>query len=494
METKTKRVLNHEGHPAHTLQLMHKEASFNCDACFGDAKDSSYVCTTCEFWIHKRCAFAASMIPDPSYHHHSLNLIYSIPDMHRYFQHFCYICGELVRKNSWLYYCHKCTFFVHMTCSASTDSVSTSSDFEEQGDGHECDLVEFPLPSEESVLDLILTQCGKFQVDNAIEISKSTNDPQIIEEHWSHKDHPLEKLQFSTSENENSNKNYDEVLICDGCIQPITESHPTYYACIQCDFFLHSFCATKIPLELPVGGSSFHPQHSLQLRKTDKFYNHVKCGVCWYKTNGFYYHCEPCDIKIDIRCAFLPARIKHKSHKHHSLVQRPCHSLVQNHRDHASCSSSRIRIDGGVGYACETCTNFQIHILCLFYASTIKHRYDDHPITLRYPPFFYEGVIRCDVCEEQVHNQGLLYHCGNCDQSFHYKCLRLADNVKLGRTMKLTLNNQPHTLVYVVKMSERNESPMYICGICRTSYESSFFLECEGCGLLVCRKCISKLQ
>ncbi|WOG90335.1 hypothetical protein DCAR_0209578 [Daucus carota subsp. sativus] len=410
------RVLNHEGHPAHTLQLMHKEASFNCDACFGDAKDSSYVCTTCEFWIHKRCAFAASMIPDPSYHHHSLNLIYSIPDMHRYFQHFCYICGELVRKNSWLYYCHKCTFFVHMTCSASTDSVSTS------------------------------------------------------------------------------NKNYDEVLICDGCIQPITESHPTYYACIQCDFFLHSFCATKIPLELPVGGSSFHPQHSLQLRKTDKFYNHVKCGVCWYKTNGFYYHCEPCDIKIDIRCAFLPARIKHKSHKHHSLVQRPCHSLVQNHRDHASCSSSRIRIDGGVGYACETCTNFQIHILCLFYASTIKHRYDDHPITLRYPPFFYEGVIRCDVCEEQVHNQGLLYHCGNCDQSFHYKCLRLADNVKLGRTMKLTLNNQPHTLVYVVKMSERNESPMYICGICRTSYESSFFLECEGCGLLVCRKCISKLQ
>lgn len=120
------RVLNHEGHPAHTLQLMHKEASFNCDACFGDAKDSSYVCTTCEFWIHKRCAFAASMIPDPSYHHHSLNLIYSIPEMHRYFQRLCYICGELIRKNSWLYYCHKCTFLVHMKCVTRSDSGSTS--------------------------------------------------------------------------------------------------------------------------------------------------------------------------------------------------------------------------------------------------------------------------------------------------------------------------------------------------------------------------------
>lgn len=110
----------------------------------------------------------------------------------------------------------------------------------------------------------------------------------------------------------------------DGCIQPITATYPSYYACIQCDFFLHSLCACKLPQELPIGAFPFHPQHSLFLQKKSRFYDTVTCGICNFSTNGFYYECETCDIKIDIFCAFLPARIKHK---YHPLVQRPS-SLV----------------------------------------------------------------------------------------------------------------------------------------------------------------------
>lgn len=184
------------------------------------------------------------------------------------------------------------------------------------------------------------------------------------------------------------------MLICDGCIQPITVSHPYYYACIQCSFFLHSFCATKLPIELPAGASPFHPQHPLLLRKRDIFYDFVKCGVCFYSTNGFYYHCETCDIIVEICCAFSPSRINHISHKHYSLVQRPC--------SNSKCSLCRNWISKGVEYACETCNDFHIHLHCAHYPSRMKHKYDFHPVTLRYPPFFYEGVFYCEICEEQV--------------------------------------------------------------------------------------------
>lgn len=86
------RMLCHEGHPEHTLKLMHMRALFTCDACYEEAEDSSYACTTCELWIHKRCALTPLIIPTTTYHHHPLYLIYSIPDMHRYFERLCTLC------------------------------------------------------------------------------------------------------------------------------------------------------------------------------------------------------------------------------------------------------------------------------------------------------------------------------------------------------------------------------------------------------------------
>lgn len=54
------RVLHHQGHKVHTLTLMKKTVLFECDTCNKTAEDSSYVCTTCDFWIHMSCAFPPS--------------------------------------------------------------------------------------------------------------------------------------------------------------------------------------------------------------------------------------------------------------------------------------------------------------------------------------------------------------------------------------------------------------------------------------------------
>ncbi|WOG90371.1 hypothetical protein DCAR_0209615 [Daucus carota subsp. sativus] len=486
--------LLHQGHEEHTLVLQ-RQALFKCDACWVEAKDYSYVCKTCDFWIHKKCALSPPVIAEPAYHHHPVTLIFSIPDEHRYFLRYCNICGHYVPVNSWIYYCHKCTYFVHMKCATST--VSALNETEAASSDNDPDLIEFPLHSEEALFDLITTQCSKFRVDfegedkDATMISTEPNDPHIIEQHWSHPYHPLQ-LKSIISENDNNNNNDDDddddarVLICDGCIQPITVTHPSYYACLQCGFFLHSVCATRLPKELPTGVSSFHPLHSLTLAKRPKFYEGVQCGFCGCDTNGFFYECEDCDIKIDLCCAFLPARIKYKSHKHHPLVLRPLSSYV--------CSVSRFVISMGMEYGCEICSNFRVGIFSVSFPSTMKHKYDDHPVTLRYPPFFYEGVFYCELCEEQVNNQGWLYHRGHSDHSFHSDCLLFWHRMKLGGTIRLDINDETHTLAYALKRNVRKNSPLYICGNCGDGYAYGLFFECDGCGFLICIECVRKMD
>lgn len=276
------------------------------------------------------------------------------------------------------------------------------------------------------------------------------------------------------------------MLICDGCIKPISPTYTSYYGCIQCGFFLHSVCATKLPKELPAGVSQFHPQHSLHLEKRSRFYSLVRCGVCGFRTNGFYYECETCDIIFDICCAILPARIKHKSHKHHPLVRRPTSGSI--------CSVSKFRIFGGMEYACEICSDFQIDMSCVSFPSTIRHKYDDHAISLRDPPFFYEGAFYCETCEEPVNNQYSLFHCGECDHTFHWHCSRWQSRIKLGGTIELDINNELHTLAFVYKRNVRRNSPLYFCSKCGLGYNSNHFFECDGCGYLICIKCVSQVN
>ncbi|XP_063945955.1 uncharacterized protein LOC135151436 [Daucus carota subsp. sativus] len=340
----------------------------------------------------------------------------------------------------------------------------------------------------ESMFNLIVTQCCKSQVnfegedEISVAMSVTSNDPHIIEKHWSHQIHPLKQLQFPTCDNDSDDSDDDRrELICNGCIQPITVSHPSYYACIECGFFIHSFCATKLPQKLPVGALHFHPHHSLMLQMKDKFYDTVVCEVCGFWTNGFYYHCQTCDIYVDIRCAFLPTRIKYKSHKHHSLVQRPALN--------STCSITRYRNEFGV-YGCETCNNFQIDICCIIIPSRMEHKYDSHPLTLRYPPFFYEGAFYCEICEERVNNQDLLYHCSESEHSYHYTCVFWLNNVKLGGTIKVIISDKPHTLALVMKTPTRKK-PIHTCSQCFSFSDSfSFLLECDGCGLLACFYCL----
>lgn len=106
----------------HPLTFMQREDTFYCDACGTEGQDLSYRCTTtsCQFWVHDRCASSLQVIKRND-HHHSLELAYSIPYSERNFDHCCYICNKIVHPTYWVYYCPSRRYFAHLKCAASKE-------------------------------------------------------------------------------------------------------------------------------------------------------------------------------------------------------------------------------------------------------------------------------------------------------------------------------------------------------------------------------------
>lgn len=336
-------------------------------------------------------------------------------------------------------------------------------------------LVQFPVLNKESFIDLIIDLFAKGNDDNIkLEIVEGTSHdlPKTLR-HWSHKNHPLILLQEAQTNDE---------LICNGCIQPITGFHQNiYYACIGCNYFLHKFCA-ELPGKLAAGAFSRHSEHPLVLyHNINKFYI-VKCNACGLLTNGFFYQCVECDIRFDMVCCFLPNSIKHESHHHPLNYSAPSKSLICD-----ACGYVRIGVEL---FKCESssCSGYQIHKSCVLYPSQLRHRWDPHPISLIYPPFFHQGQIYCEICEEEINPNNWLYHCRECDQSFHTDCIRPYHNAKVGDEVIVDLHE--HALTYVHKRKRLYPRP-FMCSVCSQDLGTvRTVFECANCDILICRACV----
>lgn len=103
----------------HKLTLSTRLASFECDACQKVDTDFSYMCYTCQFWIHLSCSNLPTLFECKTRHKHPLRLAYSLPENYRTFRQSCKICTEQVYPTDWLYYCPNCRFFAHIKCATS---------------------------------------------------------------------------------------------------------------------------------------------------------------------------------------------------------------------------------------------------------------------------------------------------------------------------------------------------------------------------------------
>ncbi|KAM7528447.1 hypothetical protein LguiB_031857 [Lonicera macranthoides] len=256
--------------------------------------------------------------------------------------------------------------------------------------------------------------------------------------------------------------------LCRGCSRPISVP---FYTCRDCNFFLHKCCA-ELPREIQ---HPLHAEHPLRQCWPKYFFSHTNCDLCNKFTSGFVFRCSTCNFRLDVHCACLPKAIKHDAHDHPLKLEAQVSGC-------SGCSYFARTI-----YGCATCSEFNLAICCVNLSRTFKHEWDHHPLTLSYPPFSYHpDEFICEICEEDIHPNYWLYHCRQCDQSFHTKCIHFDrySDVKFGGTLQV--QNHPHPLVYVQKSKSKFPS---ICSQCGLSRYDSPVLECARCNFQLCPNC-----
>ncbi|KAA8518238.1 hypothetical protein F0562_015712 [Nyssa sinensis] len=289
-------------------------------------------------------------------------------------------------------------------------------------------------------------------------------NPSVTEvNHFSH-DHPLILSEVQS----NKDVKNDEIS-CNGCVEPISAP---FYSCAQCSFHLHK-CCVQLPETVQ---HPFHQRHPLYLRGQgpDNFY-YFKCNNCNKLCNGFSFNCAGCYFSLDVTCASLSDTIKHEAHEHQLIHIRSPNCLCNACGEYLS----------GLALACKIC-GFYISNHCAMLPHTARHRYDEHPLYLSYPPFDdHPNKFYCEICEKEIDPKLWLYRCRDCCLSFHTRCISPVEdypNFKFGKTFKA--RHHPDLLMVVRETMEDSK-----CDGCSEYFDDKPAFECEACNTMVCRRC-----
>ncbi|XP_071933928.1 uncharacterized protein [Coffea arabica] len=395
--------------------------SYSCPKCNLDINTPSYMCTTCSFWIHEECASLPTIkgLEDHD-HDHPLTLAYQLPLEFRRYNFECEFCRKVLKPSEWVYYCGRCRYFVHVYCLSIHVRFGSRIDYDHNdADAGPNDL---RLPCND-VFDEMIKPVMEKRMKEELKLL-----PEI--KHFSHS-HPLILSSTQPVENEKDT----EEMLCDGCIQPISTP---YYTCAECKYMLHLTCANFSPERL------YHVCCYGHLLTLKKFRNEL----------GMPYQ-NPFNCVI----FSFGKQMVYKLHKQHILW----HARSYRQSPSMHCHACREEITSSNAYYRCRC-GFFLHQWCATLPGAVKHRWDKHPILLMHPPFSdHSDELYCEVCEDEIHPKTWIYHCRECDQSFHPRCIpRLGKdgNVKFGSTIQVA--NHEHPLRSVRK----------------SRYKSS----CNGCG------------
>lgn len=217
---------------------------------------------------------------------------------------------------------------------------------------------------------------------------------------------------------------------CDACCRSISTP---YYNCPECHLTLHKSCA-KLPHAIQ------HPLHIHPITLKGEGCFTCKFCSCTY-FGGFSFHCDRCDLYVDIRCASYPSTIRHEAHEHLLNFQQnsnsPCSACCEdwtrtrsyknwkmggcyldyqdwrlNFQDSTECT-----------FKCRTC-HFNLHPECALLPKKLRHRYDKHDLILTYSPVgLRSDEYYCEICEGELNPKLWFYYCSDCDYAFHCKCI-----------------------------------------------------------------------
>ncbi|XP_047962484.1 uncharacterized protein LOC125207261 [Salvia hispanica] len=516
--------VEHPSHPDHPLTLIRKASfSFYCNGCGVKDVDMAYICSTCEFMVHKTCASLPIILPiNLRYHHHHLSLAFSFPmDHHRYIRD-CDVCYKLLDKTCWVYFCGDCRFFAHIKCVAPTNAETAEQDSNSDGDDNDgFDVIRFPLHahdiSKELIEPFVVREKGLNNIPDVADMPAEVHMPQTTASFsflFNYHNHPLRLVSELSKKDDEVDRNkmmderdeddeYDELKVCDVCVTPILS--PPYYECAPCKYFVHSICYL-LPKTLSSSSSSHlygdcpkthDKNHKLTLytssRSIDMDPELCRCEACNDITNGMVYECEGCEMKIDVKCASLPKTIRHASHPHRAplVLTRIPPAGEEKAGKLKSCCCCRSLMDDRIAYCCSSndC-DFALDLTCgMLPASITMCEWDKyHSLMMLFDASLdHPSGFVCDFCEVELHPKGWMYHCRQCDVSFHLFCLNNASggyrNIKFGRRFVLDGIHPNHPLTFNHITIKRR------CDLCHVVLYDYCGLECASCYYVVCVYC-----
>ncbi|PWA63393.1 B-box-type zinc finger, Zinc finger, PHD-type, DC1 [Artemisia annua] len=516
-------------HPSHGHPLMpiYRKIKANCDACGTEQVGNFYQCTTCSnFFAHSDCVFLRKKLliqhfrKDNSFHTHPITLAYSFPrdDQKAKFHPRCKVCDLQFDENLWIYKCEKCRYYVHTDCATTSKEGSlvsvlfnegTSKPLKNYKDDDYPDLLHLPF----------LDQTSQTKVLKHLFYGESGS--RAFETNLTHPfhQHPLTLVgtpccnnditTTPTSSRIITSSSHDSMkmvqVLCDACIRPITNM--PFYKCTAsdegCNFVLHVWC-TRLPTEVKMdtrrGIRTLKLLPAIPFATLGLFRSLCCMSIC----NGFVYSDEDKysrrSYEADVSCGVTPEFITHKSHPNHLL--RKLKSSIEMY-----CRLCLSDAKTQLFYGCENC-KFYLHPMCaLFWPDTIRHKYDKHPMTLRYFPVEnYNGDYFCEVCEEEFNPNAAFYHCDQCVQSIHRPCVefifqeartwapflfdRGVDQFESVKSRIFTFKGHPHPLS--VFRGPDSDGDCTLCGSKLQDYW--IILKCLQCKFEIDKMCCRKIE
>ncbi|CAN8308638.1 unnamed protein product [Cochlearia groenlandica] len=347
----------------HQITLLPRLDSFTCNACGLTGDRSPYICVQCNFMIHQDCLGLPRVI-NINRHDHRIYRTSVLGVVNS-------ACGVCRQKVDWTcggYSCHKCIgYVVHSKCATSRDVWN----------GEELEAI---LEEIEDIEPYVVID------DNTIH-------------HFSHKEHYL-RLNVNDIL-------YDDNKRCKACTHPICLQ--SWYGCLDCDFILHQSCA-KLPKK------KWHVLDANRLTLVTSEVDFFDCVACYRSSNGFRY-----GSRLDVMCGSISEPFFHPSHAAH-----PLYYILPN----------KDQIKEGQGI-CNGCNTDCCHVLkcieddcgfvlcfeCATLPQVVKHRVDDHPLSLCYDEEEASGKYWCDICEKETDPKEWFYTCKDQRASLHIECV-----------------------------------------------------------------------
>jgi len=371
----------------HQLTLLPSLRSFLCSACGLNGDRSPYICVQCDFMIHQVCLHLPRVI-NINRHDHRVSRTSVLGVVNS-------VCGVCRQKVDWTcggFSCPRCPGYAAHSLCATREDVWNGKELE--GVPEEIEDIEPYV-----VID-----------DNTIQ-------------HFSHKEHYLRLHVNSVLCDDNKR--------CSACTHPICLQ--SFYGCMDCDFILHQNCAGFLRMK-------WHVLHNERLTLVTNETEVFKCYACERWSNGFRY--QQGYKSFDVRCGSISEPFFHPSHPDHPLYCiLPYGKIFCN-----GCYKFKYGMLVCVEYECN-------HLICFNCATlppVVKHRVDDHPLSLCYGEKA-SGICWCDICEAKADPEIWFYTCKDQRASLHTSCV-LGDFSGLmpGSTLKSASNSSEVLLNNIV--------------------------------------------